>query len=168
MLVIVDNAGMRWKLGLAVGSAVVVSGLCSVMLVNGVAHGDWDLPGLNQQVQNLTEVSNNHEGRITNLENQANSPTGQPTPTPVIVTKVVTAPAPTATPSYMPAQATPIPVAKTVTKVQHERCFDTLNPPDYPEYDAVFISYSDGTGIMTLADGSPATGRACQIIGGTW
>lgn len=112
MLVFVDNASMRWKLGLAMGSTVVVSGLCSVMLFNGVAHGDWDLPGLNQQVQHVTEVTQNHEARITNLENQANTP-GQPTPTPVVVTKVVTEPAPTSTPAVLAATVTPTP-ARTV------------------------------------------------------
>lgn len=89
------------KIGLIAVSVTIVGGLSSALLWNGVAHGEWSLPGLQQQVQHVTEVTQNHEGRITNLEGKVNTPSDQPTPTPIVITKVVTqaAPANTATPN---------------------------------------------------------------------
>lgn len=59
--------------------------------------GDFDLPGLNRQVQRHQEVLDNHEARIDNLENdtkvlQYNTGTA-PAPDPVIV-PIVPQPAP--------------------------------------------------------------------------
>jgi len=99
----------KWQIGSIIAISTVVGSLSSAVLWNGMAHGEWDLPGLNQQVQHLTEVSTNHEARITNLESQVNTPAGQPTPTPEVVTRVITEAAPTATPTVAP-QATPTPI----------------------------------------------------------
>ena len=56
----------KWQIGSIIAISTVVGSLSSAVLWNGMAHGEWDLPGLNQQVQHLTEVSTNHEARITN------------------------------------------------------------------------------------------------------
>lgn len=97
------------KIGLIAASATIVGGFSSAVLWNGIAHGEWDFPGLQQQVQHVTEVTNNHEGRITNLEGKVNTPSDQPTPTPVVVTKVVTQEAPQTSPAPA-AKETPQPI----------------------------------------------------------
>ena len=90
------------KFGLITASGTLVAGLGSAVLFNGIAHGEWDLPGLQQQVQHVTEVSQNHEARINNLEGKVNTPTISPTPMPQAVPDVSTAPAPSATSSAAP------------------------------------------------------------------
>ncbi len=90
---------MKLKFGLLAASGGIATTLASAVLFNGVAHGEWSLPGLQQQVQHVTEVTQNHEGRITNLEGKVNTPSGQPTPTPEVITKVVTVAAPQSSPT---------------------------------------------------------------------
>jgi hypothetical protein len=100
------------------GLAIAV-GVGSPVLFNGIAHGEWDYPGLQQQVQHVSEVTDNHEGRITNLETKTDTPAGQPTPTPVVVTKVVTQAAPASTAKQATAEvlaATAVPVAPATPK----------------------------------------------------
>jgi hypothetical protein len=93
-----------------IATGVITSSLVSSIIWNGVAHGEWDFPGLQQQVQHVTEVTNNHEGRITNLEAKISTPSDQPTPTPVVITQVVTQEAPQVTPAPVTAaQAVAVP-----------------------------------------------------------
>ncbi|GAC1606584.1 MAG: hypothetical protein NVS3B3_07090 [Aquirhabdus sp.] len=138
-----DSLGMKkLNIGLIAGSGALVSSLAGAVLFNGVAHGEWDLPGLNQQVQHVTEVTTNHEARINNLENKVNTPAGQPTPTPQIVTQVVTQAAPTAAPTVTPVSAvapvTPIPAAA-ITVVSSKAVCDVKG--SYTNYETM----SDGT-----------------------
>jgi hypothetical protein len=159
----------KLKISLIATSGVLVSGLGSAVLFNGIAHGEWDLPGLNQQVQHVTEVTQNHEARITNLENQASTPTGQPTPTPQVVTKVVTEQAPTATPVSTVSTGTVAGVsasavaAPTVTKTEHLLCAQNFG--NHPVIKLIVTTYSDGTSTWTDENGSAYTSGGCQFQG---
>jgi hypothetical protein len=72
-------------------ATLCATGLASAMLVNGVAHGEWDLPGLQKQVQHVTEQVNSNDARITKaesdikqLQNNTNTaPASSPTAVPV-------------------------------------------------------------------------------------
>lgn len=124
---------MRWKLGLAIASGTLVVGLGSAVLFNGLAYGEWDLDGLNQQVQHVTEVTDNHEARISNVESKVDTPVDQPTPAPQAVPVVTT---PTALPPAPVVTPTPVPASPTVLSVQ-------LVCKDNEQWQVV--SYSDNT-----------------------
>lgn len=160
-----------WKIGLIAASATIVGGLSSAVLWNGIAHGEWDLPGLQQQVQHVTEVINNHEGRITNLEGKVNTPSDQPTPTPVVVTKVVTEAAPQTNASTIPLsptasspEPTPSSTPKTGPSTWYLRHYDANcgKNDEYVQlyYDRSAQVFSYKTGDMTdstQTDGSYST-----------
>lgn len=128
------------KTGLLIGSVAIVSGLGSAILFNGFAHGEWDMLGLQQQVQYLTEKSDNHEARITNVENQVSTPAGSPTPTPQVVTQVVTQPAPASVGTVAGSQPAPVEAVPTVTPVPTPRALD------YYEY----VEKNCATGEVTI------------------
>jgi hypothetical protein len=161
----------KLSIGLIATSGIVVSSLAGAVLFNGVAHGEWDLPGLNQQVQHLTEQAANHEARITNVENKINTPADQPTPTPQVVTKVVTEQAPPVVAAPMAnsvqpapaAEATPVP--KTVTSVKHNLCLSTMT---HTTVKLVITDYSDGTTVWTTETGEAFVGACMGGAGGTW
>jgi hypothetical protein len=163
----------KLKLGLIAASTGIVGSVASGLLWNGVAHGEWDLPGLQQQVAHVTEVTSNHEARITNLENAANTPSGQPTPAPQVVTKVVTQAAPQTAPASAPVVAsatiaaaapvaTPAPV---VVSVKHLNCVNTLNRQQ--SFQEAVTTFSDGTATATAPDGQAET-RPCGVMPGSW
>lgn len=137
-----------------VRKTVVVSGLSATLLIGGAIAGaylapkkaaaDFDLPGLNQQVQN-------HEARITNTENdvkvlQSNTstaPAPSPVPVPVVVAQPVQAPA--------PAAIQPPPAPSIVSTVYGELQESSLSC-------SVLITYSDGSVKQDTWQSSAPTG----------
>ena len=111
--------GSYKKVLIVSGIAVVSAAMGAIAVHPSITHGDFDLTGLNQQVQN-------HEARLTNTENdvkdlQANTntaPAADPVAVPVVTAKQADpAPAPVAqtAPTTAPTPETIAPVVLRTT-----------------------------------------------------
>lgn len=125
------------KKQIAVGIAVIAVAVGGVVASTAVrpkpANGEFDVQGLNDQVQG-------HEARITTLESKPDSPAPTPATTPVNTP----APTPTATPAAEPvAQPTPSPITLNfIDYTTHKRTSDGVTA--YPGCVEHF-HYSDGS-----------------------
>jgi hypothetical protein len=145
--------------GLALG--VAATGISASMILNGFANGEWDLPGLQQQVQHNTEQLSNHEARIQNAEanvKQLQDNTSVTPPTQQTVPTVATPEAPQLTQSTSTAAvATPASVVATVPDVTPTAptfvsfSFHT-DPGTCNEYET--DTYSDGSTTTKLVSSS--------------
>jgi hypothetical protein len=147
------------KTGIVTGG-IILSGLSSAYVFNGVAHGEWDPTSLITQTQHNSEQLANHEARISNNENDIKAlqsatntaPAANPTPVPTVITKTVTVQVPVPVVQAPPVAtqvATPV-VAPVVTPPTVQppygkaACPNTWVPPVIPDpgsYGGVVLGY---------------------------
>lgn len=127
-------------------SSMLIGGLGSAYLWNGIAHGDWDPTQLTAQVQQNTQQLQNHETRITNLETQSGitpSPVASPSPisgTNTAPTVLGSSTQPTNTPQSTPvATSTPIPTPTPIVATSYQKGYHCDKTVYYR------INYSDNS-----------------------